>query len=502
MRPRSRSLAALGCLSLGFTTLLAVADGHGQTSAANAAVPAPAAAPSIRAEGEFGVAALETWVREHKGTLTAQALEVGSAAPLFSVNPDAALNPASTMKLVTAAAALDLLGPDFVYQTGVYGSIIDGKCARLVLRGHGDPSLTEAMLWRLANSLANQGLTEVAELLVDQSAFDDHWVPPGFAQQPNEWAPFRAPISAISLEQNTVTVNVQPATAGTPARVWIEPAGAAVIAGTVQTSERGKGERIQLEMLPAPAGPAGGDSGTQKLTARVSGSVGEGLGRLRFGKRLDDPRLVPGFNLAALLTQRGVKVGRVALGGADVQQRLTFTSSPSMAELLRSLGKDSDNFYAETIFKSLARAGSSDSASSEQAAARVLGWLQQNGPVPAATRISNGSGLFDSNRLSASTLTRVLSLAASRPRLGPEFISQLAIGGTDGTLRSRFRSQREQRNVRAKTGTLDDAIALAGYVLRDGKPPFAFAIIVNGIAGHHGELRSKLDDVVAALAAR
>jgi D-alanyl-D-alanine carboxypeptidase/D-alanyl-D-alanine-endopeptidase (penicillin-binding protein 4) len=514
MRVRSRSFAATRCLSLLLATLLTAADGRSQpqTLAKPATETSPAAAGNTaagnatanaeRRSAQLALDALAVWVREHKGTLSAHALDVGDGTPLFTLNQDLPLNPASTMKLVTAAVALDVLGPDFTYQTGLYGAITDGKCGRLVLRGHGDPSLAEATLWRLANSLSNQGLTEVGELLVDQSAFDEQWVPPGFAQQPGEWAAFRAPVSAISLEQNTITVNVQPATAGVAARVWLEPAGVGLVAGTVQTTDRGKGERIQLEMVPPVAAPGAQPNATPRLTARVSGSVGEGLGRLRFGRRLDDPRLAPGLNLAELLRQRGVKVGPVSLGGADVQTRLTFASSATLAELLRSLGKDSDNFYAETIFKSLARASSADPASSQAAAAIVTRWLEQSGSLPPGTRIGNGSGLFDSNRLSASTLTRVLTVAAARPRLAPEFIAQLAIGGTDGTLRSRFRRSRDERSVRAKTGTLDDSIALAGYLLRDAKTPLGFAIIVNGISGHHGELRNKVDDVVMALSAR
>ena len=83
--------------------------------------------------------------------------------------------------------------------------------------------------------------------------------------------------------------------------------------------------------------------------------------------------------------------------------------------------------------------------------------------------ILNGSGLFDANRLSAATLTRVLSHAYRDPRLSAEFVAQLSIGGVDGTLRSRLRNHRKRRVVRAKTGTLARVVALSGFVLRDGK---------------------------------
>src|SRR5690606_38066936 len=101
----------------------------------------------------------------------------------------------------------------------VYGTVRDDAIERLVLRGHGDPSLEEHGLWRLAHALKSRGVRRVDSLLVDQSFFDDQFVPPAFDQQPDEWSAFRAPISAIALARNTVTLNVIPRRANTEARV-------------------------------------------------------------------------------------------------------------------------------------------------------------------------------------------------------------------------------------------------------------------------------------------
>jgi D-alanyl-D-alanine carboxypeptidase/D-alanyl-D-alanine-endopeptidase (penicillin-binding protein 4) len=109
--------------------------------------------------------------------------------------------------------------------------------------------------------------------------------------------------------------------------------------------------------------------------------------------------------------------------------------------------------------------------------------------------------LFDANRLSAETLVRVLAHAIHTPRLGTEYVAHLAIGGVDGTLRSRFRKHKESRRVRAKTGTLASVDALSGYVLRDGGAPLAFSVLVNDVAGEHGAIRSMTDEVVEAILA-
>src|SRR5690606_37562748 len=128
-------------------------------------------------------------------------------------------------------------GPTFSYRTALFGVIdTNGAATKLVLRGDGDPTLTEADLWRLANTLRNRGVKHIESLLVDQSAFDAQTVPPAFEQQPNEWASFRAPVSAIAVERNSVTLNVLPQTEGTQARVWFEPAGAVQLQGAIQST--------------------------------------------------------------------------------------------------------------------------------------------------------------------------------------------------------------------------------------------------------------------------
>ena len=123
------------------------------------------------------------------------------------------------------------------------------------------------------------------------------------------------------------------------------------------------------------------------------------------------------------------------------------------------------------------------------------------GGLEASTRIVNGSGLFDANRASAGSIARALSAAYRDPAISSEFVAQLAIGGVDGTLRSRFRSQRTARSVRAKTGTLAKSLALSGYVLAPARPPLAFAILVNGVgASDQAELRQRVDKLVDSAA--
>ncbi len=478
---RSGRLAATTALSL----LLLVSPGR-SNQPPQASVQAEQPRPGAE---EF--ARLVSWVQREGGTLSARVVDLAHRRVLLEHGAETPVNPASNMKLVTAAAALDLLGPNYRFQTGLYGKRDGDSIQALVLRGQGDPTLEERDMWRLANALARMGVKKVHSLLVDQSHFDDQFVPPAFEQQPDEWSSFRAPISAVALERNTATLNVLASSAGAPATAWFEPSGVVRIEGTIDTKGRGSGNRVQLKL----------ETREGVFFGALGGSIAENTPRQRYPKRLGDPRLAPGLNLKHHLQQLGVEVREVRLGGSGEKSRITYTSSPPLSEIVRALGKDSDNFTAEMLFKTLAETNDEHPRTSAGGARSVQAWLDRLGARPDGTTIVNGSGLFDANRLSASTLVQVLSHAYDDPRLHSEYIAQLAIGGVDGTLRSRFRDQRQSRAVRAKTGTLRATISLSGYTLLPGSP-IAFAFLVDGIEGKHSAIRQRIDAVVSRLAKR
>ena len=472
----------------------AVAPSLNAPTAASAARP-PASAPGSAYDprGKIGsaVTALSTWARGVGGRAGAAVMDLASGTVFASSDEHTPMNPASNTKVLTAAAVLDRMGPDLRFTTGLFGRVEDHRVAPLVIRGNGDPSLETPDLWELASALRQLGVRKVDGILVDQSYFDDDYVPPGFASQPNEWAPFRAPISAVSLERNAVTLNVVPGKAASPATVWFDPPGFVDVRGSVAT-RAGGGDGVRLTV--APHGP--------RLSAEVGGFVGEGPPRLRFSKRIDDPRRFAGYVLADILRAMQIEVtGDVGLGGASIHSRITYIESAPLAVLVRELGKNSDNFYAETLLKGLGGFARGAPATSQNGADAVAAWLQEIGALDPGFRMTNGSGLFDANRVTASSVVRVLRHAYLSPRVGADFVAELAVGGVDGTLHARFRDRADDRTVRAKTGTLDDVVALSGYVLAPpGKSPVAFSFITDGVHGKHAEARDHIDQCVEAIA--
>lgn len=467
--------AALVCAALAMT-------GH-------VGAQSPAAAPPL-------ATALTTIVDRavpQGATLAVVVMEASSGRVLYAREADAALNPASDTKLLTAATALATLGASHRFTTSLHGTLAgDAVTGDLVLRGQGDPSLSTGDLYALAHELAASGVRRVAgDLVVDDSALGSQHLPPAFEQQPNETAPFRASVSAVSLDENVLTVRVRPGAAGGAAAVTVDPPGYAELDATVTTSA-GATPSLTIDATPLPDG---------RERVRVSGAVPTSAPVAAYRRRLSNPSLAAGLAMRAALERLGVRVaGVVRVGAAAASPALASHASQPLSALLYEVGKDSNNLYAETTLLAIAAHASPGSVTFQRGTERVVEWCRSVGVDTSGMVLRNGSGLYDANRVSARQLAQVLRAAWRRPAMREEFIAQLAVGGDDGTLRNRLRIPGAERVVRAKTGTLDDVIALSGYVLAaDPARTLVFSVLANGVRGHGAEARQLADEVVTAL---
>lgn len=442
-------------------------------------------------------ASLGALVRESGSGLSELSIAVADAstgAMLFEHQADLALNPASNMKLVTAAAALELLGSEHRIRTGLYGRVEgDAVVGGLVLRGYGDPSLRFTDLLGLARDLADRGVRRVDSVVVDASYFDDQLLPPAFEEQPNEVAPFRAATGAVSVDASAYALRILPGDAiGAAARVRLDGAGYFDVDSSITTSDGGE-PRIIADQR---------DLG-ERMRLVLRGTIPLGSTTLSYRRRIENPLHWAGHLLVDALDAAGIRTTgavRVAAGPEGAPLVASHLSRP-LSELVTAMGKQSDNFVAEMVFRVLGAERHRPGRAADSVAA-VREYLE--GPVglpPGAVSVVNGSGLFSGNRIAAGHLVRLLSHVYQTPGIRDEYLAHLAIAGVDGTLERRLLDLPAPRIVRAKTGTLNDAIALSGYVL--GREPgrvVAFSVLVNGAAGRHGAARAVCDGVARAIA--
>jgi D-alanyl-D-alanine carboxypeptidase/D-alanyl-D-alanine-endopeptidase (penicillin-binding protein 4) len=437
---------------------------------------------------------MEARARARGGTAGLYVVDGETGTVLAARHEHDPFNPASNAKLVTAAVALRVLGAEHRFVTALCGAVNAPSLDELIIRGDGDPSLRTADVWSMANELAISGVRRVGDIVVDQGLFDDQYVPPAYEQQPSEWAPFRAPVAPVSLNRNTVSFFIRATQVGLHAAIETDPPGFVDVSGAVATVNQDDVEKVFVELEPKG----------MRLIAKIGGTVPAYRRAFQLVKRVHDPRLLVGYAFRAVLQRLGVDVsGEVRLGRGTAAATLVSHESARLGEVLTALGKDSDNFTAEMLFKAIGAKVTGRPGTAGDAATTAEAELRRLGAFEGGVVVRNGSGLFDANRATPASLVALLRAMYRDPFAGPDFVAQLSVGGVDGTLRHRFRDGAWRGVIRAKTGTLNGVAALSGYVLGpNGHGTTVFSALINGVGNTTAEAHASLDNVVEALARR
>jgi len=431
-----------------------------------------------------------------KGTRVGVAvMDVESGRVLYARSEKITYNPASNAKIVTTAAALALLGPEYRFKTALYADEMRGSevVGNLYIKGFGDPSFTTEDLWKLVSDLYALGVRKVSgDIVVDDSFFDNQRLPPAYEQKQDD-ASWHAPTGAASLNYNAISVTVTPAAReGEPARVAVEPqSGYVLIENHARTSGAGQ---PALNVSAAARG--------EQTVVTVVGKILRGAEPRTFYKRIIHPDLYLAVTLRDLLVRRGIKIAaKVPHPGAvpPAARLLVAHSSEPLSVLIRDVNKRSNNFMAEQILKTVGAETFGRPGSWQKGLSAINRFLEEMGVARGGYQMQNGSGLYDADRLSPQALVQVLRATYRDFRLGADFVASLAVAGADGTVVSRMEGSAAERYVRAKTGTLDGVSCLSGFAGAAGRPPLAFAILMNGLpAAAHAEAR-RVQDAIAEL---
>ncbi len=421
-----------------------------------------------------------------------QVVSLLDGSVVYARNADELLNPASNVKLVTAAAALSRLGADFRFETEFLLDGALGERPRLYVRGKGDPTMTTERLYQVAGELKHLGLHEVADIVLDESYFDAERLAPGFEQETTD-RPYTAPTGALSLNANTVAVFLRSAGAGQRPAVEVDPASDyfTVVNGAVGTLSRARRVSVSSEL----------EGERQRIVVR--GTVPPS-GESVVYRRIDAPPLYYGQTLRMLLEQRGVHVrGKVRLGSVPERTKLLYVAQSDTFDLvLKRMNKTSNNFIAETLMKVLGAEAKGVPGTTAKGVLATEEFLEHDvGLQRGSYVLKNGSGINDTNRFTPAQLARLLKTMAERFGVAAEYLSSVPIGGKDGTLKWRFEGNDIAGRLRAKTGTLENVCALSGLVQTAGGETLAFSILVNDFTGRTAPVVQTIDAVGTALVA-
>jgi serine-type D-Ala-D-Ala carboxypeptidase/endopeptidase (penicillin-binding protein 4) len=406
----------------------------------------------------------------------------GGAARL-DVGSKRAMQPASTIKTLTSAAALDLLGPAWRGQVelraaqAVSGPVFSGD---LLLRGMNHPQFMRADLDALLAALRAAGVREWrGNLLIDRSANQparpDVGVPP-FDEAP-EFQYNMIP-DALSLGHNLIGVRMRSDT--TTVALHLEP----VLQGV----------NLKHEFALVDAKCADWESGwkiprveasADQSTVILHGSFPRYCTAAADINVLDRNAYVQAVVRTLWQQSGGAWDGRaVELPAGDARaaafgQLVAQSSSNTLADVIRPVNKRSDNVITRIVFNALAAtAAAPGSTTFARADGAVRGWLAKGGVDASGLVLENGSGLSRSERISAATLAGALQAAARGP-WGSEFEASLPIVGTDGSMRNRLKTGPAFQRARIKTGGLRNVNSIAGYVLDTNGEKLVIVAFIN-----------------------
>ena len=427
-------------------------------------------------------------------------VEASTGKTLYSKNADRLFLPASNLKILTSALALERLRPDYRFTTRV----VRESSGDIVLVGSGDPSLSGRAfpydkdqraapplqaIEQLADAIAARSVQRIdGDIIGDDRLFPWDPYPPSWTED-DTLHEYGAPVSALTVNDNTVAISISPTTLVlAPAFEYL------TIDNRVRASARGAESAVYVRRVAR--------SRQWQLTGTIP------LGRtVTEILPVDDPALFAASALYDALTRRGIAIhGRPVarhrvLGepyAAIEGEELASRTSPPLADLLQVMDKVSENLHAELLLREVGRVTRGE-GSTAAGLAEMNAYLAGTARAqPGDWRLEDGSGLARNTLVTPRLLTRILAREAQSAD-SAVWISLLPAGGEDGTLSRRLCCITGGRGVRAKTGTLSRALALSGYAGSATRGQLAFSILVNDFQAPPAEVTEWIDKIATAL---
>jgi D-alanyl-D-alanine carboxypeptidase/D-alanyl-D-alanine-endopeptidase (penicillin-binding protein 4) len=409
---------------------------------------------------------------------------------IYEKNPHLALMPASNMKVVTSAAALESLGRDFAFSTRV------GLCGEaLVVIGSGDPLFgyreidprrapyrSPEILQEIVYRLKGMGIASVSDIILDTSIFDGERVCPTWPRDQLRQR-YACEVGGINYNGNCVGISAS----NLQGRVVLSVDPPTDYIKLINSVTVGTGQKSWFSVEPT-------DTACELL---IQGNCRTQAGP--YSVAVENPALFFGALVRESLGKAGIAVtGRVFEDAAPQESafRLVAEYQTSLADCLQQMNKNSLGLAAEALFKRLgARANPADAGGSWGGGRKALTeYLRRMGVDDAEFTIADGSGLSRENRLSASALTHVLMHLAASPDWD-FYRNSLAVGGVDGTLETRFWEPLYRGRVQAKSGYIEGVRSLSGVVHTDGGD-YVFSFVANRAGGG---ARAAIDNAVKAI---
>ncbi|MGC1309074.1 MAG: D-alanyl-D-alanine carboxypeptidase/D-alanyl-D-alanine-endopeptidase [Phormidesmis sp.] len=407
---------------------------------------------------------------------------------LYARNAQQKLVPASNVKLLTTAAALQSLGPDFSIRTSVFGKP-SSPDQDLYIVGRGDPTFTSYQINLLSGQLKQQGIRRVNSLTAVDNYFTGPMANPYWDAEDYR-AGYGAPANSLILNRNELGFTAIPTGVGQPLHiVWDRP-------------EFVRGWRIENNSRTIGSGSEFIDAGQKpgQKVMNVRGQLIAGSSSENTSIALLDPSSYFAEQFQQSLNAYGLSTPRSQVSAANPPSglvELAAIQSPPLRAFIDPTNLYSVNIYAEAMLKSLGRSADPTTQNAYQAgAAAVSTTLTSLGVAPNSVDIVDGSGLSRRNLATPEAFVDTLQ-AMAKTENAAIYRNSLAVAGRSGTLRNRMKGTLAEGRFQGKTGTLSGTYTLSGYLNPPNHPPLALSILVNNTNASGRDVRSLIDQIIS-----
>ncbi len=449
------------------------------------------------------------------GTVALSVRRVRDSEEIIGYNARLSLPSASTLKLITTATALVVLGPNHTYTTNLEydGTIKDSVLTgNLYIRGTGDPSLGSwrfpayddltALLKSWSEAVRAAGIRRIQGMVVGDARLYDDLTTPGtwpFADLGNYYG---ASLSALNINENLFRVFFRPGKSiSSPASVLRTDPLLPYLSfrNTVTTDAANTGDQVNIYGAPY--------MNQQWLTGKVP--LGEPANEFSVKGALPDPAYFAAYALQNQLIQENTTISNppVSLGGglattvlsAGKRTVLNQHKSPLLTELVQQTNFQSINLYAEALLRTTAITLNKMVRSTDASVEALTTFWKNKGVNLDGFQIRDGSGLSTVGALTASNMTGILS-TMGREKTFPQFYETIPIVGQSGTVRSLARGTPAAGNVRAKSGSIEGVRAYAGYFTTIDGERMSFCVLVNKFTpGQNRAVTNELEKIFVGL---
>lgn len=395
----------------------------------------------------------------NKSAMSVSIKDVDSGNTVYELNSKTPMVPASTLKLITSSAALDTLGNDYSFSTKLYKSTNND----LYLKLGADPFLSYLDLEQLIEIAKSKNIFSPKNIYLDSSIFDNVEWGEGW-QWDDDLNPLMPKFSAYNLDGNLLKIEITPTNNNTPASIVTKPFYPITFMNFVTTDFAEKTNSVSIErnnsIAPNVINVSGVISKTEILRIPVNNQ------KMYFSLRLEEAIRNKKLDYFNPIRNQVLPKSNVYLVG-----EINHEISEAMSVIL----KQSNNLVAETLFKLAGAKWANSSGSLKNSLEMLDAYFKKLGISSEDIKIVDGSGVSKNNIMTADFMTSFLVLKSKEDNF-EQFKTYLPIPG-EGTLKNRMLYFKDTLN--AKTGTLSDSSAIAGYIKSRKGRVYAFDIMIN-----------------------